>query len=596
MALEIDEQFLREPLLTTPYDPPNFKKKPWRDLNTPTAFVFVGDKRSGKDVAMDNELEITLNEHFTNVYLFDGGGHEKLYTVINKNCKGKWDIIDSILQIFETEESVELSVDYLERKMESITPKQFEIIIGLMVSAGLLKRSQDVLGITELGLDELDGNLLHCNCHKKYPVTVLKPPYVKHSKEAVDRFNGYYFKDAFEYAKAFMDKLVFQWLPATTDFTKIKKPKEMIQHIKPMLRVVEVTMPRGSRENINKFLEVFTKELIHAREYGNLLVACDPAMYPPDHEGKSDKYAVFATVMDNMKPIADRHFIPLVLDKPRNKWTKREKAYHKIALYAGEIRKPVPNQSMSPEPEASVSKRSFFGFMPESRHAKTFPRVNAQSLGDVLKGVNKQHDIIIVKRSSDRNLGEELKWLSVEMDKAIEEQLIKWKIWKFNKEGKLVKSPISPLVKRKLINDKGLCKISELPDNRAIVVNGNNQWRMTKYNPASWHHKSDRDEFANDTGVKFEFDEKILGRLTETTKKGITKSEKTTKTQKVHNQEMYEKAIEELKKNEMNTEVLYKKMQEIYSDDPIKKELLDKKKPHAFYVGLKRYKDSQKNE
>jgi hypothetical protein len=362
-----------------------------------------------------------------------------------------------------------------------------------------------------------------------------------------------------------------------------------------MLRIVEVTMPRHSRENSNKFLKTFTKELIHAREHGNLLVACDPAMYPPDHEGKSDKYAVFATVMDNLKPIADRHFIPLILDKPRDNWSKREKAYHKIALYAGEIRKPVPNSQMSPESEASVSKRSFFGFMPESRHAKCFPRVNAQSLGDVLKGVNKQHDIIIVKRSSDRNLGDELRWLSVEMDKAIEEQLIKWKIWKFNKEGKLIKSGISPLIKRKLINDKGYCKISELPDNRAIVVNGNNQWRMTKYNPASWHHKSDRDEFANDTGIKFEFDEEILSRLTETQKPVSHILSKTSKTQKIHNNEMYEKAIEELKEHDMNTDELYKRMKELYYNDPIKKELLDKKKPHAFYVGLKRYKDSQKD-
>jgi hypothetical protein len=118
---------------------------------------------------------------------------------------------------------------------------------------------------------------------------------------------------------------------------------------------------------------------------------------------------------------------------------------------------------------------------------------------------------------------------------------------------------------------------------------------MTKYNPASWHHKSDRDEFANDTGIKFEFDEEILSRLTETQKPVSHILSKTSKTQKIHNNEMYEKAIEELKEHDMNTDELYKRMKELYYNDPIKKELLDKKKPHAFYVGLKRYKDSQKD-
>lgn len=593
MAVEIDDRFFHEPLLTTPFDPPNFKKTPWRDLNTPRAFVFVGDKRSGKDVAMDNELMITTKEGFTNLYIFDGGGHEKLYTAINKNCRTKWKLVDSILEVFEKFESPELSIDFI-RKQVTIPDKIFDTLLGLMISQKLLQKYQDVIKITLLGLDELDGNLLHCDCHKSYPVTVIKPPYVKYPKESLDRFNGYYFSNFAEYTEAYLKGYVTEALPIITDFTKIKKPKILIEKITPMLKIVEAPVPRGSRENVNKFLEIFTKEMLISRDEGRLLVGCDPAMYPPDHEGKLDKYTTFAVIVENLKPIADKHFIPLQLNKPRNEWSKKEKAYHKISLFVGEVRKPVPNQSMSPDAEASVSKRAFFGFMPESRHAKCFPKVNAQSLGDVLKGVNKQQDIIIVKRSSERNLGEELSWLVNAMEKAIEEQLVKWKVWKIV-EGKLIKTAVSPLVKRKLITEKGLCKIAELPDNRAIVINGNNQWRMTTYNAPDWHHKSDRDEFGNDTQIQFSFDEKVANRMTETQSVSARNNGKNTKTKQSHNLEIYKKTHEIMMVSPMNYDDLHQKMIQVFDNDIDKKNILENMKPKSFGEGYRRYVKNIKN-
>lgn len=594
MAQELDEKFLHEPLLTTPYNPPDFTKTPWRDLNTPRAFVFVGDKRSGKDMAMDMELQITLMEKFTNLKIFDGGGHESLYVTINKNCREKWRLVDEILLQFEENEQPTLTESFIMKKT-GISRKIFDTLIGLMVSHGMLKKDDDNLTITFIGIDELDGNLLHCNCHGSFPVIVIKPPYVKYSREQLDRFNGYNFRNYHEYTQAFMKGLVSEMLPPNTDFTKIRKPKSMISRLKPKLRIVEAPVPRGSREKINKFIEIFTRELLNAREYGALLVGCDPAMYPPDHEGRLDKYHTFATIMDNLKPIADRHFIPLMLDKPRNKWTLKEKAYHKISLLVSEVRKPVPNQSISPEPEASVSKRAFFGFMPESRHAKCFPKVNAQSLGDVLKGVNKQQDIIIVKRSSERNLGDELGWLAVDMDKEIEKQLIKWKIWKVI-DGKVIKIPISTLIKRKLIEEKGLCKISELPDNRAIIVNGNKQWRMEKYNPPAWHHKSDRDEFTNDTGIELKFDKDVVNRMTETSKKTVEKTTKTVKSEQQLTREIYEKTYELWKDKEVDKKKIFTDMKKEFENDPQKKEILSKKNADSFYIGYYRVARKKKRE
>lgn len=591
MAIIIDENFFNEPLLSTPLVPKNFRETFWRDLNTPSALIFVGDKRSGKDNAMDTELEIGLDTGFTCLSIFDGGGHEKLYTAISKNCRGKWKIVDKILQVFEKMDTNVLYKDEVKKQLPFLSQRHFDKFLGLMANEQLIKMGEKQMAIIEKGMDELNGKLLHCNCHKPRPVTVIKPPYVKYDKHAVDRFNGYYFRDYFEYQDALLSGKINELIPPDSDFTKIRKPRSITDDIKPMLKIVESPVPRGSKENIKQFLEVFKKALLDCREERRFLVAVNTEFYPPNHEGKLDLYHTFAVIMNYLRPIANEEFRQLKLDKPRDQWSDEEKSWHKIMLFVGEVRKPVPAQNMSPDPEAQISKRAFFAFMPQSRHAKTWVRVNAQSIGDVLKGVNKQQDLIIVKRSSDRNLGDELSWLKKAVENDIEEQLIRWKVWKIQ-DGKVIYTPIPPIVKGKLLAEKNLVRIAEMPDNKAYVVNGNGDWRMTTYGTPSWHHKSDRDEFYNDTGILFKIDEnynyadKMIEDEDGLKSSGISKKE--------HKNQIYQKVYELDQTTDKSQEEIFEELKNVFAGDDQKMAILDSWKLKSFKEGYRLWRIANK--
>jgi hypothetical protein len=174
------------------------------------------------------------------------------------------------------------------------------------------------------------------------------------------------------------------------------------------------------------------------------------------------------------------------------------------------------------------------------------------------------------------------------MDKAITEQLVRWRVWNIV-DGKPIKTAVSPLVKRRLIIEKGLCRISELPDNKAIVINGNNQWRMTTYGSPDWHHKSDSDEFSNDTGIHFVFDDKVSNRMTETDKFSGDKSSKSKKSKKILNKEIYEKARELMQGKTIDKEIMYNLMLDTFKNEPVKKALIEERNPDSFYMGYYRY-------
>jgi hypothetical protein len=112
---------------------------------------------------------------------------------------------------------------------------------------------------------------------------------------------------------------------------------------------------------------------------------------------------------------------------------------------------------------------------------------------------------------------------------------------------------------------------------------------MTTYNAPSWHHKSDRDEFGNDTGIHFSFDSKVANRMTETAPKISGKTGIKSKTKKQHNQEIYKKAYEINQKTPMEYADLQKKMLEEYVEDEFKKNILENIKPDSFGKSFKRY-------
>ena len=292
-----------------------------------------------------------------------------------------------------------------------------------------------------------------------------------------------------------------------------------------MIEFVEHSIPLNGASKIQEFHEIFTKTVLDSRERHRICVGLSTAFYPDTHEGKTAKYHVFGEEVYSIKPIADEYFIPKKIQE-----TPRDKAWHKIGLFIPELWKPVPDNQMSPEPEATFSKRAVLAFLPTSRHAKTWVRVNSQSIGDVLKKSNKQQDLIIVKRSSDRNLGEELGWFKTKIEKEIEKALIKRRIWIFE-NGRLKRTAIIQPIKNLLLTQEKLSEIAALPDDRGYVINGNGEYLLEKWELPSNHHKSDAENFTGDTGITFKADTNYFdeNQIKTNTSSGKSKKEKETR-------------------------------------------------------------------
>ena len=498
--------YSHEPLLFTTKKPKDLNTQPWRDLNTPNARIIVGDKRSGKDVVADKEKKINWDNHITNIQLHDGGGHEGLYTIVNKNCKRKWEIIAQILQNFVDGETEVIPKDRIQSKAK---PEEFESILDQMIMQGIIKIDKnDNISITELGYDVLDDKILHCVCDMPIPTLLMKPNFVKHFQEQVDRFNGLLWDSYEEYDEAFIHCKVDQYLTREQFEAMLKgkkKPKEMTEKIVPLLKIIEYPVPLNTRTHPNaveEFREIARKAVVQARDEHRMFVAVDTAFFPENHQGKTWKYTTIAEWIRFLPVLAQTVFVIPKLNKLRSEWTGKEKSWHKNAPIIPEVRDVAPSKDLSGDPESQISKRALFHWMAKSRHTKSFPVMNSQSIMDVLEKMNKQNDITIVKRSSDKNLGKVgLMWFKERIIDDRFGQLTKW--------GFDIEEPWKIPYEAWEQLDRKLPMLAEIPDNKGYVIMPNGDYKLVTFEMQCWHHKSDRDEFTNDTGIQFVVEESL---------------------------------------------------------------------------------------
>ena len=346
MALDFED----EKLYSTSATPQKLVHLPWFDINTPKTMCVVGQKRSGKGVAMDWMIEKMYRNGITIIHLFSAGGFENLYYAITKNCKKRWEI-------------------ELEKHPER---------------AG------------ELG----------CRCISQIPILWMIPDYIEIKQDTLDRFNGVYWKNWQEYNIAYINMKVDEFLPESVDVTKIKKPKSI--RPKPMIVTMQFTPPTTPKK-MEIFRPVFREMVLKARKEHRILVN-SPSIFPNTHKGKVEKYATVAEAMRYLPELSQRDFAMLKSNKPRDEWTKFEKSWHKICVVANEVRALAPSQRLSGDPESSVSKKAWFNFLPESRHNKSWVFFDLQSSADMFVCIRNQVDIRIIKRSTPMLLGEDLGW------------------------------------------------------------------------------------------------------------------------------------------------------------------------------------------
>ena len=495
--------------------PKKFTEEKWLRSDEPQVILFQGMRGSGKGVAVDKTAENLYHEGVNIWHIWGARSFENLYWAINKNCGEHYHKIKTILGAFEKEVGLRTWARH-----NRIFEKEFEYYSEIMKQQKLITPvGNEQIRLEEEGRQLLNGELLHCKCHKAYPIVWIVPDYIEVDQESLDRFNGQYWSDIKEYRNYLLEitseekHLLLQ--------NKLKKPKQFAS--KPLIVVKQITPPtNASRKEI--FQKQFTEIVQQAREERRIVV-----MNPAIFEFAMDKFDTLSEIIRMIPYLMNKsgHFTPLTEDdvgKPRKYWNKKQLSWHKVAIVINELRSVAPSSRLSGERESSKSKKAIFDFIPEARHMKTWFLGDYQNPDDLYAGVRYQANVVVIKRASRNILGNDWAWL---FDK-IERDRMGFVRRKFRKEierpEQLWYYEKNPKIKKFL--DDRRPRISELPDNIGYLTFVNGEIARWRFDMPSFHHKTSLEDFQLDTGIKWKVNTKKTKENTNTTTDSIQENKK----------------------------------------------------------------------
>ena len=487
--------------------PDKVKKKEFVDSEEPQVLIFQGMRGSGKGVAVDNTLEKLYKDGLTILHIWGARSLENLFWSVNLNCEEKYAkmkfIVDRFFRSGEgklrercmNHEDSPFNVSVFEKECE----EEYERYLELVVESGLIKKAEDPnweWQITESGTALHDGNLLHCKCHKAYPIILVVPDYIEFEQDTLDRFNGVYWKNLEEYKKYRID--INAEDKKLLEEGKLKKPEF---HRPKALIVVKKFVPPTTANRKEKFREFFTDIVLQARQEKRIVVM-NPALF----EVEQEKFESLAEIIKMMKFLMNTsgHFRPLTeaeVGKKRKYWTNQQKSWHKICIAINEVRSVAPSNSLSGEKKAGISKRAVFDFIPEARHYKAWAVFDLQSDTDLYSGIRHQANLFIIKRGSKNILGESWSWL---FDKIKKDQmgLVRSRGFDIDKyEHIFYHFKQNPELEKFVLDRRPLP--DQLPANKGYVVYPDNTIKLTNFNLPSFHHKTSLQDFSQLTGIRW---------------------------------------------------------------------------------------------
>jgi len=476
----------------------------WLKTNEPQVILFQGMRGAGKGVAVDKTAEELYKQGINIWHIWGARSFENLYWAINKNCKKKYDKIKLILQGFEQKTPLKKWARH-----NGIFEPEFEYYFEIIKNNNLISVEGNYVKLEKLGLEFLNGNVLHCNCHKSYPIIWIVPEYIDVNQESLDKFNEQFWKDLNEYGQYLLE--------ITTEEKqfllqgKLKKPKQFAP--KPKIIVKTITPPTNSSRK-ETFQKQFTEIALQARDQKRILV-----MNPAIFEYANDKFDTLAEIIRMIPYLMNKSglFSPLSesdVGKAKKYWTKQQKSWHKVAIVINELRSVAPSSRLSGERESSKSKKAIYDFIPEARHMKTWFLGDYQNPEDLYAGVRYQSNIVVIKRASRNILGSDWGWLfeKIERDRI---GLLRKKrkhierpedMWRYEKNPKI----------RKYLDDRRP-KIDEMPDNIGYLTFINGEVARWRFDMPSFHHKTSLEDFQKDTGLSWKVNSKKTPKESPTT-------------------------------------------------------------------------------
>ena len=343
---------------------------------------------------------------------------------------------------------------------------------------------------------------LVCKCSKAYPILILCPDYVEWDEKSLDFANGKYYTEE-------------QWNNKMKDEGSIlvpydktnptEKPKEL--QPEPLIVVKHVPLPKKSKTARNEeFIEIFTEALLQCRKERRILCV-NPKMWLEEHE--SYHFKSIEIILRQIRNIAYKHFQPLTeeqVGRPKKDWTVQELSWHRTAIIIREASELLQQGTKGDfSGDSLLSKKSMMGLVKKSRHESVNLILDTQRYSDLFPPIRENLDVLIIKHTSEKLLGDELLKYENMVDTKRLEILEKHK---YSKRGFRIANKRHP-------------NIRKLGYNYAYIIKSDNVPRLQKIPMPQFHHKLPTDNWCNLMRVYYTINKDLIKITNDSTKEAI---------------------------------------------------------------------------
>ncbi len=360
---------------------------------------------------------------------------------------------------------------------------------------------------------EIAKGTMHCNCSTRYPISVLVPSYVKFDQDTIDTYNQkYWTKEEWIIESAKRKSRLggkVEWssgFPVSiankdgTFTTKKSDTKPPIRNQFELVKIKHLTPPTVTGSNKDIITDEFYKVVFEARRQRRI-VCFNPMLFPNEFH----RYKTLEIIIRSLENLSYRHFTPptpVTVGKIRGldipvpiegipsmrikKWTERERNWDKILVLMREFGEVTAN-ILKGENQSTLTKKALLQYIRQTRHYRISLVGDFQRPDDVFPSIREQADYFIIKRASQKLLGDGWKWLFEDIDKK------RNKI--FEKFG------LNPVTLN--YADKKYPQVNQLAKNHCYVIYTDNTFKLFKTNTPNFHHKGELEHFENDTGIKW---------------------------------------------------------------------------------------------
>lgn len=434
----------------------------------------LGQRGQGKSVLQEKCLEVLYDARWTCIDLWSAGNLESLFYCVNLDCKKKHkDLINEI------EHQIRIAnIRDNQDKIESLKEKLVQ-----------------------------EKSKLHCGCHKRYPITVLCGEEIEFDRMSIDFFNEkYYTREEMVQKMHAKGEYLVEYDPSNPP---LKPQTEKQTEWFKVVKLPKPTKKDGTEVNKN-LLKAFKEALIDARD-NRRIITFVPKFFTSEYH----KYRTLEIILDNLGDIILETFIPHTeasLGKPKEEWTIAEKNHHRSVILmreAGEI----SASSLKSENSSVLVKKKVLKLCRVARHFNISMLLDAQRAEDIFNGVRSQANTILLKRTPNKLLGDELKWVREYID---------------DKRNAFFESyGYTPDTIE--VMDRKYPKLSELPTNQCYAVYSDDWVELFDIPAPNTHHKQEDDRFETLTGITY----KVVDIVTTTTDGTKTVSVKNTQEDEV---------------------------------------------------------------